>query len=196
MKTRFQTIRPVLFIVFTVAGLLAGPISRAQGIAYVFRDTILLNTPGYKENMIKYENLKKGFTAEIDSAGKQWQQKLTDLLKPYGIKESETIADVRKRMQPEDTAKLGLLISEQAFITAKTKMCNDVLQQTWQREVQSILKKVNAEIEAYAKASKLDAVFIMEDAAQMMAYVNKGRDVTAQITSRVKKWPAPNSSTN
>jgi Skp family chaperone for outer membrane proteins len=157
----------------------------AQNTAFIYRDSILAVTPGYIPSIKKVDSLKRAYATEIDAANKEWETKVNKLLAAYNPKKDETIDVIKKRMTVADTTQFELLIKESSFISEKAKTYNQLYQQAFAKDVQSILNKVDAIISKYAQANKLDYVFMMEEIERSLAYMNKGKNITQPIRQEV-----------
>jgi Skp family chaperone for outer membrane proteins len=76
---------------------------------------------------------------------------------------------------------------EAGLIDEKTKSYNDIVDKHYKEKVQPLLDKLNAEVAKYAVKNKLDMVFILEEIAPALAYINKGKDITPALIGLVKK---------
>ncbi len=175
-------------IIIGVCIVLCNVISNAQtNIVYMYRDSILAVAPGYIPAIKKVDSLKTVYNNEIQTATQQWQGKIDNLLSPYKPTKEETLEAIKKRMSSTDTTQLSLLLKENTFITEKTKTYNQLYQQAFAKEVQSILNKVDTIISNYAMANKIDFVYMMEELERSIAYMNKKKNITQAIIKEVVK---------
>jgi Skp family chaperone for outer membrane proteins len=166
-------------LIFTMSAL------KAQNTAFIYRDSILAVTPGYIPSIKKVDSLKRAYATEIDAANKEWETKVNALLATYSPKKDETIEIIKSRMTAADTTQFGLLVKESMFISEKAKTYNQLYQQAFAKDVQSILTKVDGIISKYAQANKLDYIFMMEEIERTLAYMNKGKNITQSIRQEV-----------
>ncbi len=159
----------------------------AQGNAYVRRDTLLQELPGYTKALKEFEDMKKIYNEEIKADRDRLSQKLADLFAPYQFKTDEPIESILSRLNPSDKARFGVMEKEADLIDEKTKSYNEIVDKHYKEKVQPLLEKLNKEIENYAVKNKLDMVFILEEIAPALAYINKGRDITPAIIGLIKK---------
>jgi Skp family chaperone for outer membrane proteins len=159
----------------------------AQNTVYFYRDSVLAITPGYIPAIIKVDSLKTAYNKEVQAASQQWEAKLNNLLSPYKPVKDESIEVIKKRMSPTDTTQFALLQKEGQFIGEKTKTYNQLYNQNFEKEVQSILNKVDAIISKYAQANKIDFIYMMEELGKSLAYMNKTKNITQAIKQEVLK---------
>ncbi len=159
----------------------------AQGNAYLRRDTLLKELPGYTQAIKEFDDLKKMYNDEIKADRERLNQKVVDLLKPYQTKEGETPESIIGRLSPADASRFSVMEKEAGLIDEKTKSYNDIVDKHYKEKVQPLLDKLNAEVEKYAVKNKLDMVFILEEIAPALAYINKGKDITPALIGLVKK---------
>ncbi len=159
----------------------------AQNSVYFYRDSILSIAPGYIPAISKLDSLKTTYNKEIQEANQQLEAKINALINPYKPSKEETIDNIKKRIAASDTTKLSLFIKEGQFIIEKTKTYNQLYQQTFEKEVQSILNKVDVIISKYAQTNKIDFVYMMEELGRSLAYMNKKKNITQAIRQEVLK---------
>lgn len=159
----------------------------AQGNAYIRRDTLLSVLPGYEANVTAFDSLKTAFTEELKSEQQKLEQKVSALFAPYNPKSTETTEALIARLNPSDASRYSLLQKESALLDDRSKSYNEILQMNYKQNVQPLLEKLNKVIEDYCVKNKLDMVFILEDIAPALAYVNKGKDITNSIIAVIKK---------
>jgi Skp family chaperone for outer membrane proteins len=169
--------------------LIVGVFSKlnAQNSVYFYRDSVLAITPGYISAIKKVDSLKNTYNKEIQTASQQLNEKVGKIINPYKPTKEETIDLIKKRMSPSDTIQLNLLIKEEQFIVEKTKSYSQIYQQAFDKEVQSILNKVDNILKKYAEANKLDFIYMMEEMEQSLAYMNKKKNITQPIKQEVLK---------
>jgi Skp family chaperone for outer membrane proteins len=159
----------------------------AQGNGYLRRDTLLTELPGYTQAIKEFDDMKKMYNEEIKTDRERLNQKVMDLLKPYNTKEGETPESIIGRLSPADASRFSVMEKEAGLIDEKTKSYNDIIDKHYKEKVQPLLDKLNAEVEKYAVKNKLDMVFVLEEIAPALAYINKGRDITPAIIGLLKK---------
>lgn len=179
MNVRFLYLMAILF--FTVSGIYA------QGHAYLRRDTLLQELPGYSKAIREFEDMKKMYNEEVNADRERLNQKIGELIASYQFKTDEPVESLVSRMNPSDQARFGVIQKEAELLEEKVKSYNQIVEKHFKEKVQPLLDKVNQEIENYAKKNKLDMVFILEEIGPSLAYVNKGRDITPAIIALVKK---------
>ena len=158
----------------------------AQNVAFVSQDSILASMPKFKENMTRLDELKKGYQEEIKIAKEKITEKLQKLLSNYNVVETETIEDVKKRMNSNDISNLDLLIEEDKFIDKKAKNYDLLLESDYNSNVKPILDKINTTIATYAKKNKIELVYILEQIKPALAYVDSKKYITTQIIKALK----------
>jgi Skp family chaperone for outer membrane proteins len=161
--------------------------TNAQNTVYFYRDSVLAITPGYIPAIVKMDSLKTAYNKEIQTANQQLEGKINSLINPYKPTKEETVEIIKKRMTASDTTQLSLLIKEGQFIGEKTKTYNLLYKQAFEKEVQSILTKVDAIITKYATTNKIDFVYMMEELEKSLAYMNKKKNITPAIKAEVLK---------
>lgn len=158
----------------------------SQNCAYIHQDSILSSLPNYKKNMIKIDSIGKVYQNEIKTAKEEWNNKLADLLKPYNVKEKETIDIIKKRMTAVDTSKLSIMIDEDKLLNKRALNYDLMLSTLYKSDVQPLLDKVNSAVEAYAKANKIDVVYIIEQLRPALAYIDRRKNITKKIIDKIK----------
>ena len=153
----------------------------AQGNAYIRRDTLLTVLPGYTSKVKSFDSLKTAFSEELKIDQQKLEQKVNTLFAPYSPKNTETTDELIARLSPADASRYALLQKESVLLEDRSKSYNEILQMNYSQNVQPLLTKLNKTIEQYAVKNKLDMVFILEDIAPALAYINKGRDITGPI---------------
>lgn len=157
-----------------------------QNCAYIHQDSILASLPNYKMNMIKIDSISKVYQNEIKTAKEEWNSKLADLLKPYNVKEKETIDIIKKRMTAIDTSKLSIMIDEDKLLNKRAQNYDLMLSTLYKSDVQPLLDKVNSAVETYAKTNKIDIVYILEQLRPALAYVDRRKNITKKIIDKIK----------
>lgn len=173
-------------IIFVFAFCCISFISTAQNFAYIKQNEVLKALPNYEKNILKADSIKKVFEAEFKVSNQDFNKKLSDLLKKYDVKENETIDVIQSRMSELDKARLDVLRKEEELQRKTEENYNMQLNEFYQKNVQNLLDKLNSEIEKYAKANKLDAVFIYENLRTSLAFIDVKKDITAEIIKRIK----------
>lgn len=158
----------------------------SQNFAYIKQTEVLKALPNYEKNIIKSDSLKKIFEIEFKTSNNQFNEKLVDLLKKYDVKENEGIEAIEARMSELDKAKLEVLRKEEDLLKKTEENYNLQLKDFYQKNVQVLLDKLNSEIEKYAKANKIDAVYIYENLRPALAYMDVKKDITPEIIKRIK----------
>lgn len=159
----------------------------SQGNAYLRRDTLLSVLPGYTAKVNAFDSLKTAFTEELKMEQQKLEQKVSSLFAPYNPKPTETTEALIARLSPADASRYALLQKESALLDDRSKSYNEILQMNYKQNVQPLLEKLNKVIEDYSVKNKLDMVFILEDIAPALAYVNKGKDITSALIAIIKK---------
>ena len=153
----------------------------AQGNAYIRRDTLLNVLPGYTSKVKSFDSLKTAFSEELKIDQQKLEQKVNALFTSYSPKSNETTAELIARLSPVDASRYALLQKESTLLEDRSKSYNEILQMNYSQNVQPLLAKLNKTIEQYAVKNRLDMVFILEDIAPALAYINKGKDITDSI---------------
>jgi|GEM_PF-3645567 len=176
-------IRPLstLFLLFIGIGAFA------QGNAYIRRDTLLAVLPGYTSKVKSFDSLKTAFSEELKGEQLKLEQKVSALFSPYNPKSNEPTDAIIARFSQADASRYALLQKESTLLEDRNKSYNDILQMNYSQNVQPLLTKLNKTIEDYSTKNKLDMVFILEDIAPALAYVNKGKDITNAIILMINK---------
>lgn len=171
-------------IFFLSCMMLAGS-ARAQQVAHIYRDSILAKLPGYVPALIKMDSMRTAYTDEIKMQGGKVNAKLQQLVKPYNPGTGELLDSVKKRMSPADTAKLSLILEENRLVTDRSLMYENTLNDFYASRIEPALERVNKAIDTYARAARLDYVFVMEEMGKSLAWTNKGRNITGEIIRRI-----------
>jgi Skp family chaperone for outer membrane proteins len=159
----------------------------AQGNAYIRRDTLLTVLPGYTLKVSSFDSLKTAFSEELKIEQQKLEQKVNALFTSYSPKSNETTDVLIARLSQADASRYALLQKESVLLEERSKSYNEILQMNYSQNVQPLLTKLNKTIEQYAVKNKLDMVFILEDIAPALAYVNKGKDITGAVILLVTK---------
>lgn len=165
----------------------AGTVFAQSNFAYIYRDSVLMATPKYVDNIKKIDSLQKTYAKEIKDTQEQLNGKLGALLKGYNVKENENIDQIKSRMTAVDTTSLSLLMQEDKMMQTKAKSYDNLVNFAFQKDVQPLLDKVNKAIEKYAVTNKIDMVYMMEDIQPAVAYINRKKNITKIIIEAVKK---------
>lgn len=159
----------------------------AQGNAYIRQDTLLSVLPGYQTQLKSMESMKTTFTEELTGEQQKLEQKVNNLFAPYNPQPNETTEALLKRLNAADASRYGLLQKEAQLLEEKKKSYNEILDTHYKQNIQPLLTKLNTTIEGYAAKNKYDMVFILEQIAPALAYVNKGKDITPAIIQLIAK---------
>lgn len=171
-----------LFLLFgTVQNLLA------QSNAYIRQDTLLSVLPGYQAKLKSLDSLKTLFTEELTQEQNKLEQKISGLIAPYNPQPNESSEALLKRLSTADASRYSIIQKEAQLLEEKKKSYNDILDGYYIQHIQPLLMKLNASIETYAAKNKYDMVFILEQIAPALAYVNKGKDITPAIIQLIQK---------
>ena len=73
------------------------------------------------------------------------------------------------------------------MLEERKKSYNEILDAHFKQNIRPRINKLNGIIEAYAAKNKYDMVFILEEIAPSLAYVNKGKDITPAIIRELLK---------
>lgn len=161
-------------------------VSFSQNFAYIKQVEVLKALPNYEKNIIKADSLKKSFEADFKKSNEAFGNKLSDLLKKYNVQENETIDLIEARMSDLDKAKLDVLKKEEELLKKTEENYNLQLNDFYKNNIQNLLDKLNNEIEKYAKANKIDAVYIYENLRPALAFIETKKDITTEIIKRIK----------
>lgn len=175
-------------IILVVVAMVLGVISvQAQNQAHVYKDSLLLAASGYIQHKASIDSLQTAFSQELQNNKAALEERYVALTKSYAPKEQETIEQLKTRMSSIDAEKLHLLQEEDKLLDTRIKSYNAQLEQQYNRDIKPILETIDLQIANYAKKHKIDYVFIMEEMAKSLAYINKGKDITNTIIELVNK---------
>lgn len=177
---------PFRLFILGVFLLLSGTLF-AQGNAYIRQDTLLSVLPGYKAKLRSMDSLKTVFTEELNQEQGKLEQKVSALFAPYNPQQNETAEALVKRLSAADASRYAIIQKEAVLLEEKKKSYNEILDGYYKQNVQPLLSKLNSVIESYAAKNKYDMVFILEQIAPALAYVNKGKDITPAIIALIQK---------
>lgn len=173
--------KPIIYLLIFLTSLYA----KAQNVAYIHQDSVLIALPKYKKNISKLDSIGKTYQDEIKMAKEQWNQKMATLLKPYNIKENEDIKTVKSRMSSIDTTSLSILLDEDKIIGKRAQNFDNMINSMFKSEVQPLLDRVNKAIEEYAKKNKIDYVLVIEQIRPALAYIDNRKNITKNIISKI-----------
>lgn len=159
----------------------------AQSNAYIRQDTLLAVLPGYKAKLTSLDSLKKTFTEELTQEQNKLEQKVAALFAPYNPQQNETAETLVKRLSPADASRYSIIQKEAVLLEEKKKSYNEILDGYYKQNIQPLLSRLNTTIETYATKNKYDMVFILEQIAPALAYINKGKDITPAIIELIQK---------
>lgn len=155
--------------------------------AYVYKDSLLVAAKGYTSKKESLDSIQKVYSEEVQNIRTKAQTAYTALIKPYAPKEGETLEQLKARLNAIDAEKLTLLQEEEKLLETRIKSYNSQLEQQYNRDIKPIMDAIDNTIASYAKKNKIDFVFIMEELAKSLAYVNKGKNITGVISALVNK---------
>jgi Skp family chaperone for outer membrane proteins len=178
---------PLCLLLLTALLQFMPKVMQAQSTAYIYRDSVYMAVPGLMNKMKEIDSIKTLYTAEIKQGQDNLQAKLNTLITSYQPKEGENINLLKKRMSAADTLQLNLLTEEDKMQQLKIKSYESMIQARYQHEIVPVLNKVNAAVESYALRNKLDFIFIMEQITPALMYMNKSKNVTADIIKLVAR---------
>lgn len=150
-------------------------------IAYIVQTKILKSVKDFEKNTKEIDSLKKLYASEIQESANKLDVKITLLLKPYEISNKETIEAIKLKLNQNDSAKFELYIKENELIQNASKNYDLMIKTIYEQKVQTIINKVNAAIEAYAKTNKIAVVYILENISAGLAFIDKGINITDNI---------------
>lgn len=154
---------------------------QSQDIGYIHQDSILQVLPNYNvalENLIQEE---EAYNNEIKQNTETFSNKLQQLLNRYSATEGESLAQIKQRMQPADTLSLNVIITEGNMIDNKKKTYNSLIQARYNQDIKPLLDNLNNVISNYAKKQKLSAVYILDNMAVQLAYIDEKNIITGAI---------------
>ncbi|WP_396225401.1 OmpH family outer membrane protein [Flavobacterium sp.] len=154
---------------------------------YIYKDSLVVSAKGYVAKKASLDSVQKVYTEEVQNFRTKAQENYTALVTPYAPKEGETIEQLKARMSAIDAEKLTLLQEEDKLLETRIKSYNSQLEQQYNRDLKPIMDTIDAVIATYAKKNKIDFVFVMEELAKSLAYVNKGKNITGVISELVNK---------
>lgn len=169
-------------LLLTGTGLL-----HAQGNAYVRQDTLFSVLPGYRAQLKSLDSLKAVFAEELQSDQQKLEQKANALLAPYSPQANESAEKLLGRLNTADASRYALIQKEAVLLEERKKSYNEILDAHFKQNIRPRINKLNGIIEAYAAKNKYDMVFILEEIAPSLAYVNKGKDITPAIIRELLK---------
>lgn len=155
-------------------------------IAYIEQNKILKSLEGFEKNTKEVDSLKQLYTKEIQESTNQLTEKINTLLKPYQVSDKETIETIKAKLKENDLVKFELYVKENDLIEKSKKNYDLMIKTMFEQKVQTLLNKVNATIEAYAKSNKIVVVYILENLSPALAYIDKGIDITDEINALLK----------
>lgn len=159
---------------------------KAQSIAYVSQDTLLMKLPGYMKAIMENDSLSKFYSTEVNEELEKLDKKINNLFSFYNPKENETVEEVLQRLSASDKSKFDLLKKELEMIDEKTKTYNELVEIHYNEKVMPLLNKLNKTIADYAIKNKIDAVLIIEQLGSGLAYINQNKNVTNNIVVLLK----------
>lgn len=174
--------KKVLFILSTTCFLNLS----AQKTAYIEQTTLLKSLNGYEKNVKYVDSTKQAYTLEIQNSEKKLNEKVQVLLKNYKLSENETNESIKTKLSELDKSKFELYQEESKLIEKSTKNYDLMLQTLFKEKVQPLMDKLNKSIETYAKANKIDTVFIIENFGPALAYIDKSKNITEEIKKTLK----------
>jgi Skp family chaperone for outer membrane proteins len=155
-------------------------------IAYIEQNKILKALQGFEKNSKEVDSLRQLYTKQIQESTNQLTEKINSLLKQYQINQNETIEQIKSKLKENDLAKFELYIKENELIEKLKKNYDLMIKTIYEQKVQPLLNKVNATIEAYAKANKILVVYTLENLSPALAYIDKGINITDEINALLK----------
>jgi len=159
----------------------------AQQIAYVSTDSILLSCPRYVASASRLDSMKQRYQKELEQDKVQLQGRIDKLMKPYNKTDNETLAMLKQRMAPMDTARLSDLMEENTMLQNKIKRYDNLLKSLYAQDIQPQLEQVTKVISDYAVKNNLAAIYSLEQVRTSLVYIDKKRDVTQAIVELVRK---------
>lgn len=170
----------LLFLFISLSGY-------SQSNAYIRRDTLLKVMPGYVQKTEEFNALNKKYSEEIKADRERINQKVVELLSAYKPSAEETVESLLGRLSKPDASRYAMMEKEAALVDEKAEGYNELLDMHYKQNIQPLLDKLNGEIEKYAVKNKIDMVFIFEEIAPTLAYINKGKDITPAMISIITK---------
>lgn len=170
----------LLFLFISLSGY-------SQSNAYIRRDTLLKVMPGYVQKTEEFNALNKKYSEEIKADRERINQKVVELLSAYKPAAEETVESLLGRLSKPDASRYAMMEKEAALVDEKAESYNELLDMHYKQNIQPLLDKLNGEIEKYAVKNKIDMVFIFEEIAPSLAYINKGKDITPAMISIITK---------
>lgn len=174
--------KKVLFILSTICFLNLS----AQKTAYIEQTELLKSLNGYEENVKLVDSTKQVYNKEIQDAQKKLNEKIQNLLKNYKVTENDTDETLKAKLSDIDKSKFELYQEENKLIEKSVKNFDLILKGLYNEKIQVLLNKLNKTIETYAKANKIDMVFILENLGSALAYIDKSKNITEEIKKTLK----------
>lgn len=169
------------FMLMMVLALLSFTTSAQSGVATIYKDSVLRNTPGMAEALLSIDSLSKRYNSNIKGEQERFTAKVGTLLQKYDAAEGEPLSQIKQRMSAVDTALLAVYAEEEVLLANKQRMYESLYQQAYKSKVGVLLETVDNVISAYAKANAIDAVIVMEEAVGRFAYLNRSLDITEEV---------------
>lgn len=166
--------------------LLIAVVVSAQNIAYVNRDSILLAVPKYAENLKSFSDKKDEYTQEITNEREVLNTKLNELVKPYNRTANEDLVSLKKRMNAQDTIKLGIIEDSSKSLIKKEQSYNNLLSSSYKETIVPILVKVDNVISEFSKSRKIDAIYDITQIAPALVYMNKSKNITKDLVKEIQ----------
>lgn len=158
----------------------------AQKTAYIEQSTLLKSLNGYEKNSKHVDSIKQVYILEIKNLEKKLNEKVQVLFKNYSVSENDNNESIKAKLSELDKSKFELYQEESKLIEKTTKNHEIFLNGLYNEKVQPLLDKLNKNIETYAKANKIDTVFIIENLGSALAYIDKSKNITEEIKKTLK----------
>lgn len=153
----------------------------SQNIAYIHRDSILIQTPHYLERIREVENYRNLLDSNLKKETNELQQKANKLFSKYPSNKNEDFNALKAKLTPTDLLVLEELESTNKKIENK-KIANQKLIEIEQsKKIVPLIDQINKAISTYAEKNKIDLIYIIEDLKEKIAYFNPAKNCTSEI---------------
>ncbi|HRP90210.1 MAG TPA: OmpH family outer membrane protein [Edaphocola sp.] len=159
----------------------------AQGVGTVSRGAIFKSLPSLMTQMRQIDSLDKKYNVEIEYERQILQEQGRNIVNNYAPKDNETMAVIKQRMKPEDTLSLNKLVAKGEALEKKKENYDKHIANMQKEKIEPILKRIESTIKLVAVQENLDAVFYVEDMANIAAYLSEKKDITSKVIAILKK---------
>lgn len=90
-------------------------------------------------------------------------------------------------MKPVDTLKLNLLLEDDTGVSKKERAYNNIVKLEYKKNIEPLRQLMQNAVTEYAKQNKLEAVYIIENLNQALAYLDPKKIITKLIIKMVQE---------